>query len=49
VRADVLAQGPVDRDVASHRRDQLLRDASQPLVARHLHCAVVGLERVVEG
>ena len=49
VGADVLAQGPVDGDVAADGRDQLAGDAAEGLVAEHLHRAVVDAERVVEG
>ena len=48
VGTDVLAQRPVDGDVAPHVLDQLAGDATQCLVAEHLHCAVVDAERVVE-
>ena len=49
VGADVLAQGPVDGDVASDGRDELAGDAAQRLVAQNLDGAVVDPERVVEG
>ena len=49
VGADVLAQGPVDGDVAAHGVDQFAGDVAQGLVAEDLDRAVVGLQRVVEG
>ena len=49
VGAHVLPHGPVNRDVALDGPHQLPRDVTQRLVAQHLHRAVVGLQRVVEG
>ena len=47
--AHVLAEGPVDGDVAPHGLHQLAGDAAQRVVAEDLNGAVVGLQRVVEG
>lgn len=41
LRANVLAQGPVNRDVVANRLDQLVGHAPQRLVAQH-HFAVIG-------
>jgi hypothetical protein len=49
VGADVLTEGPVDRDVGPHCGHQLARDGAEGLVAEDLHSAVVRLQRVVEG
>ena len=49
VGADVFAQRPVDGDVAADRFDELTGDVAQRIVSEHLHRAVVGLQRVVEG
>ena len=47
--ADVLSQRPVDSDVVPHGVDQFTGDVTERVVAEHLHRAIVGLQRVVEG
>jgi len=49
LRAHVLSQRPVDRNMVSYRRNQLAGDRPQGLVAQYLDRAVVGLQRVVKG
>ena len=49
VGTDILAQRPVDGDVALHGVDQFAGDVAERVVAKHLDRAVVGLECVVEG
>ena len=49
IGADVLAERPVNSDVAANCLDKLAGDVSQGLVTEHLHRAVVGFQCVVEG
>ena len=46
---DILPQRPVDRNIAPHIVDQLTGYSTEGFVAQHLHRAVVGLQRIVEG
>ena len=48
LRTHVLAQRPVDGDVAADGLDQFARNGAQRLVAEYLHRAIVGFQRVVE-
>ena len=48
LRANVLAQRPVDRDVGAHGPHQLLGDCPQGGIPQHLHSTVVCLQRVIE-
>ena len=45
----ILAERPVDGDVAPDGLDELAGDVSERLVSEHLDCAVIGLQCVVEG
>jgi hypothetical protein len=49
LRANVLADCPVGRNVFPDGPDQLSGDHPEVLIAQHLHGAIVRLQRIVEG